>query len=628
MRKLLTLVAGGILSLLATTAEATTYYVDDIGSSFDTRTCVEAQSPSTPRGTIAGGVACLDPGDTLLMRAGTYAETLGWTGWPGAGSLPNSWAEAITLSAFPGEVVTIRPNSGDFVVAMRGIAADSTTAPRYIIFNGIIFDAVNVASHAFYVNAYDGTIPTPNGSSHHIRLTSVEIKNASNGQGLLVVWGGDGVEIIDSSVHDIDHSSGQNTQCIYGGALDMLIDNVDIYNCWGYGISNINSNGAGAFNTNNHIIRNNRIYNNGFRDGAGGFGGLNLGEGTGNQVYNNVIYGNSGIGIEYNWGDGANGIKTWFNTVYGNGGGGIFIDTENINNEIRNNVAYNNTSFQLTNNGGGTTTASNNSTDGTNPQFTNAGAGDFTLAIGSPLIDAGITVAQVSTDHVGTSRSFGTAPDIGAYEFEDEEEQECDPSTTLPVVFTGTNGVAIAVYNCNFSIIQGSFSLSSNTLTDIGGGFSVAAWNGGPTTVGTPNQYAQFDVSALAAGMYMGVAIRGQAGTNAGYHLTVDSNMAFLEYHNSGATTLGTHGTVQVGDEWRVEIIGTALKVYRNDIEVITATHSDLAVGIPFVVSYGNDGSTRIDNFTTDGVPDVPVPESPTYRYRFVKWLNAFSRYF
>jgi hypothetical protein len=44
-----------------------------------------------------------------------------------------------------------------------------------------------------------------------------------------------------------------------------------------------------------------------------------------------------------------------------------------------------------------------------NPDFTNAGAGDFTLLVGSPAIDAGVDVGLPFNE---------PAPDIGAHEYE------------------------------------------------------------------------------------------------------------------------------------------------------------------------------------------------------------------
>ena len=48
--------------------------------------------------------------------------------------------------------------------------------------------------------------------------------------------------------------------------------------------------------------------------------------------------------------------------------------------------------------------------------FVNAASHDYELAPGSPAIDAGVTIAEVSTDRLSRTRPQGTAYDIGAYE--------------------------------------------------------------------------------------------------------------------------------------------------------------------------------------------------------------------
>lgn len=49
------------------------------------------------------------------------------------------------------------------------------------------------------------------------------------------------------------------------------------------------------------------------------------------------------------------------------------------------------------------------------PKFTNAAAGDFSLQAGSPCLNAGANVG-LTTDFAGNPVPFGSAPDIGAYE--------------------------------------------------------------------------------------------------------------------------------------------------------------------------------------------------------------------
>ena len=58
----------------AVTVQAATYYVATTGN--DARTCATAQTITTPKRTIASGVACLNPGDTLYIRAGTWTEQI------------------------------------------------------------------------------------------------------------------------------------------------------------------------------------------------------------------------------------------------------------------------------------------------------------------------------------------------------------------------------------------------------------------------------------------------------------------------------------------------------------------------------------------------------------------------
>lgn len=51
------------------------------------------------------------------------------------------------------------------------------------------------------------------------------------------------------------------------------------------------------------------------------------------------------------------------------------------------------------------------------PLFVNAAGGDYREAAGSPTIDAGVSDQLGALDLAGNPRVFGTAPDIGAYEF-------------------------------------------------------------------------------------------------------------------------------------------------------------------------------------------------------------------
>jgi hypothetical protein len=71
MKKLLLVIFFTIVPVLA---HGGTYYVAKTGS--DNNSCSSAQLQSTPKLTINAGAACLSAGDTLVVRDGTYVETI------------------------------------------------------------------------------------------------------------------------------------------------------------------------------------------------------------------------------------------------------------------------------------------------------------------------------------------------------------------------------------------------------------------------------------------------------------------------------------------------------------------------------------------------------------------------
>jgi hypothetical protein len=90
------------------------------------------------------------------------------------------------------------------------------------------------------------------------------------------------------------------------------------------------------------------------------------------------------------------------------GGGGT------TNNIVRNNIVIGGRLGVLVDAGIATSLSNNLTTD---PKFVNAAGADFHLQADSPAIDAGIAIAEVTTDFDGVARPQGAAYDIGAYEF-------------------------------------------------------------------------------------------------------------------------------------------------------------------------------------------------------------------
>ena len=333
---------------------------------------------------INKGVSVLGPGDTLYVKSGTYVESLD--------SFPSgtSWANPVTLKAYPGDVVTIKPNSGQKVIRFAG--------SQYIIVDGFILDGANVDEEVVRITS----------GAHHIRIQNSEIKGAPN-QGILVVNYGsidsDFNEFINLDVHDngttdLDHG-------LYIETSNNLIDRSSIHHNAGWGVHIYSVSNS---EVNNNIVSNNVIYDNA-RVGDRGSGIL-LSSGSGNLAYNNLVWGNKyGISIAFN---GVSDSEVYNNVVYANNGYGISIDVDSADAIIRNNIVYGNAWGEISDAGSGT--VQDHNLVGTDPQFANASAHDFRLRTSSPAIDTGIALSAVPYDRDGVSRPRGAGFDIGAYE--------------------------------------------------------------------------------------------------------------------------------------------------------------------------------------------------------------------
>ena len=119
--------AGAAFASASTTIQGD-YFVATNGSDSNPGTITQ------PFRTIAKGVSMLTPGKTLLVRSGTYAESLQDT-IPGG----TSWSSPVTVAAYPGDTVTIQPSSG----ASRALSFTGARK-QYIIVQGFRIDARNV----------------------------------------------------------------------------------------------------------------------------------------------------------------------------------------------------------------------------------------------------------------------------------------------------------------------------------------------------------------------------------------------------------------------------------------------------------------------------------------------------
>jgi parallel beta-helix repeat protein len=285
------------------------YYVAKTGS--DSNSCAQAQSQSTPKLTINGGLSCLTSGDTLLIRGGTYVEFIDT--WGGS-NLPSgsSWSSPTTIAAYPRdcsrgtlygpgascEVVRIMPSSSGVTAHPLGIKGPI----GYIIFDGLIFDGANTdATHLVRYDAQNDT-DTP----HHTRIINSELVNSKC---IGILSSGNNHEWLHNNIHNnggyFDPKyAPQGCHGFYVPSANNLIDTNNIWAHTGWGVH------IYAGSANNNVVRNNYVHDNERV-------GILLGSGTGSAAYNNIVVRNN-LGFQLDFG--ITNPLVYNNTVVGNVG--------------------------------------------------------------------------------------------------------------------------------------------------------------------------------------------------------------------------------------------------------------------------------------------------------------------
>ncbi len=386
------------------------YYVSRTGT--DSVSCAQAKTITTPKQTLNAAVACLAAGDTLYVRGGTYPESL-------LHVIPSgtSWAATVRITAYPGETVTLRPTSGDFVLDIAGSSnGGNTGVSQYIDLDGLTIDGTAGIGYSV-IKIESG----PGYAAHHIRIQRCTILNNPTDHipSAILVTGLVSTAIGFNEFLSNDVSGGHPdvvgndfSNMLYIQTGDNLIDGNTIHDGIGAAVQLFNSN-VGGSRPDRNIVRNNVI-----RDFTMSpltrADGVIL-EGDANQVYNNLITNfahtdarNASGAIQVFGGDGN---LVYHNTLYGSTIVGLYL-AAGTNTIARNNISYGN-SVDYTNAGTGTTASTN--VIGVDPLFVNAGAGNFRLQALSPALDLA-TIALVTTDIEGITRPQGAASDAGAYE--------------------------------------------------------------------------------------------------------------------------------------------------------------------------------------------------------------------
>jgi hypothetical protein len=343
-------------------------------------------------------------GDTLFVKSGTYSGVFTIS------SLSATSDNQTIIQTFPGAQVVLEGlgvNSGR-------IKIDSC---HHLVFKG--FEVTN-HNQGIFVQGGCSYVTLDSVSVHYIGQEGIHIKENSryillqkssiydtdkwdyNGEGIYIGTGSAGP--VDSTAYVtvrncIIYNTVDEAIEFKPGTHDCIAEGNFIYNIVTektVGAIEVNEDSLGVQNCSKnpeHIVRNNKIYSSNTAIRAG----------TGCTVYNNVIYNltadNYGIYVNSRFNDTYT-RNIYHNTINLPGTHAVFVQSGQV--DMRNNI--------------GPSDTGNMETD--NSFFVNTGTGneDFHLVAGSLPIDSGIDCG-IREDFDGNARPYGTAPDMGAYEY-------------------------------------------------------------------------------------------------------------------------------------------------------------------------------------------------------------------
>lgn len=348
-----------------------------------------------PWRTIAVGISRLSPGDSLLVRDGTYGtagngNAINIQNVNGAPNAP------ITVAAYPGQ----RP-----VLLGGGYQVVRIFASTYVDLRG--FDIQGTAG-----SDREGTSGIEVSNSHHVRVLSNQVHDV----------GGGGINTIDSNHITLDGNEVWNTS----RWNPLQTSGISLFTSKNIGGGN---NGDGfSFYVRNNIVHDVQNPDGGPTDGNciivdsnrnNGYGGSTL-------IANNLCYDNGGRGVHVFISDNVTAVN---NTLVRNQRNNAFADQGELSAANASNVVFRNNLVVPLRDGRGVREwqASNVVYDhnlyvGSPPERTSptditvadAIGSNFMPFDGSAAINAGTTTDAPSHDIRGRSRSG--APDIGAYE--------------------------------------------------------------------------------------------------------------------------------------------------------------------------------------------------------------------
>ena len=391
-----------------------TYYVATNGSNSSTG------SIGSPWATVQYAGRTARPGDTILVRGGTYNEGEIWLradyghcGTPG---------RLLTIKAYPDETPLFINGNRPFIVECNHIRVEGLhfRNGKDVSIRGLNRTTIQIVNNTFMGSGYAWDAIGTNGNNI----------------------------LLEGNVCDISGNTvGTQGHCYYiAHGTNIIVRNNVAKGMTGYGIHVFDqrrSEDPSGFERliKDVIIEGNIVSNSQQRAGIilAAYDHARI---ENVMIRNNIVFNNAASGI-YVPGIASN-VKVYNNTVYGNKGGAAFFTTGTKREmsvlTIQNNIfditgisrLWGFSHHVVNQHGNPTVSLKNNlywpkppklynisdsSSRTGKPLFINPGSQDFHLQSGSAAIDKGLALTDVPNDKDGIRRPVGSAYDIGAYEF-------------------------------------------------------------------------------------------------------------------------------------------------------------------------------------------------------------------
>ena len=371
----------------------------------------------------------------LLLLAATaeaatyYVATTGDDASPGTISAPfRTIAKGVSVMR-PGDALYIRAGTyaesvdTNYMNIPSGAAGIPTVISAYQNEVVTVHGGVGVGNRSYVT--FNGLVVDGQGvrgtvginASSHITVSNCEIKNSiydgiqfSYSLGSLPSF----VTIDRCRIHDNGNPETLTPAQHHGiyviGTNSTFTNNV-IYNNSGSGIQQYDA-GQGL---DNNVYANNILYDNNTWSTHGLYN-LQLGAGDNTLAYNNVIYNTNAeqyasncLGVRF---ISPTNTKVYNNTISGCDVG-VEVGSDSSHATIKNNIIYQ-ASTNIWDSGTSTILSTNLTTD---PKFIDTASNNFHLQPSSLAINTGLSLPEVPCDFNGNARPAGGAYDIGAYEY-------------------------------------------------------------------------------------------------------------------------------------------------------------------------------------------------------------------